>query len=89
LEAFVAYLSATPTEALAQVLGELARPKFSVTTLIGGKLRALYNEAEQPSSPRLNELLRALDDARSDRFAADEPRGTEEASAESVLNERS
>jgi len=89
LEAFVAYLSATPTEVLNQVLGKLARRKFSVTTLIGGKLRALYNEAEQPSPPRLNELLRALDDARSDRFAADEPRGTEEASAESVLNERS
>jgi hypothetical protein len=85
----LAYLSATPTEALDQVLGELASRGFSVTTLIGGKLRALYNEAEQPSSPRLNELLRALDDARSGRFAADEPRGTEEASAESILNERS
>ena len=85
----MAYLSATTTEALGQVLGELARREFSVTTLIGGKLRALYNEAEQPSSSRLNELLRVLDDARSDRFTADEPRGTEEGSAESVLNERS
>ena len=46
----------------------------------------VYNEAEQPSSSRLNELLRVLDDARSDRFTADEPRGTEEGSAESVLN---
>ena len=77
---FVVYQSATPNEALDQVLGELASREFSVTALVGGKLRALYNEDEQPSSPSLNELLRALEDARSNRFAADEPRVTEEGS---------
>jgi hypothetical protein len=87
----VAYLFATPTEALVQVLGEMASREFSVTTLIGGKLRALYNKAEQPSPPCLNELLRALDDLRSDRLAADEtnPESLKRAALESVLNEGS
>src|SRR5262245_38446112 len=35
LQTVVAYLSATPTEALDQVLGELASREFSVTILIG------------------------------------------------------
>jgi hypothetical protein len=87
LEAFVAYLYATPTEALDQVLGEPASREFSVTTLIGRKLRVLYNESEQPSSPRLNELLRILN-ARSDRSLSTNPESLKEGSAESVLNER-
>jgi hypothetical protein len=49
--------------ALDQVLGERRTREFSVTVLIGGKLRALYNEAEQPSLSRLDELLRDLEGA--------------------------
>lgn len=58
----MAHLFATPTEALVQALGEMSSREFSVTALIGGKLRAPYNETEQPTSARLNELLRALDE---------------------------
>jgi hypothetical protein len=58
----VAYLPAPPG-ALVQALGEMANREFSLTTLIGGKLRALYSEAEQPCQSRLDELLRALDEA--------------------------
>ena len=37
-------------------------PLFSATTLIGGMLRALYDEFQQPGPSRLTQLLRALDD---------------------------
>jgi hypothetical protein len=47
--------------ALDQVLGERRTREFSATVLIGGKLRALYNEAEQPSLSRLDELLQQLE----------------------------
>jgi hypothetical protein len=50
------------TEALDRILGEEKSREFSVTMLIGGKLRALYSEAEQPCPSRLVELLRALDE---------------------------
>ena len=33
---------------------------FLLTRLIGGKLRALYNEEPQPCSSRMDELLEAL-----------------------------
>jgi hypothetical protein len=59
----VAYLPAPPAGAIVQTLGEMANREFSLTILIGGKLRALYNEAEQPCPSRLIALLRALDEA--------------------------
>ena len=34
---------------------------FVLTRLIGGKLRALYDEEEQPCSSRMAELLETLD----------------------------
>jgi hypothetical protein len=58
----VAYLPAPPAGAIVQALGEMANREFSLTILIGGKLRALYNEAEQPCPSRLIALLRALDE---------------------------
>jgi hypothetical protein len=65
----VAYLPAPPAGALVQALGEMANREFSLTTLIGGKLRALYGEAEQPCPSRLDELLRALDEAAEPRLS--------------------
>jgi hypothetical protein len=59
----VAYLPVPPAGAIVQALGEMANREFSLTILIGGKLRALYNEAEQPCPSRLIALLRALDEA--------------------------
>jgi hypothetical protein len=59
----MAYEPASFTEALDRVLGEKKNRDFSVIMLIGGKLRALYSEAEQPCPFRLDELLRALDEA--------------------------
>jgi hypothetical protein len=51
------------TEALDRILGAERSREFSVTMLIGGKLRALYSETEQPCPSRLYELLRTLDEA--------------------------
>jgi hypothetical protein len=39
---------------------------FVLTRLIGGKLRALYNEEEQPCSSRMLELLETLTSAKSE-----------------------
>jgi hypothetical protein len=35
--------------------------EFSAIVLIGGKLRALYNETEQPRPSRIDESLRELE----------------------------
>jgi hypothetical protein len=51
-----------PSDAIIQALGKMASRDFSATTLISGKLRALYNETEQPFPAGLNELLRAVDE---------------------------
>jgi len=59
----MAYEPASFAEALDRVLGAKKSREFSVTMLIGGKLRALYGEAEPPCPFRLDELLRALDEA--------------------------
>jgi len=56
-----AYTPVALSEALDKVLGEQRTRGFSATLLIGGKLRALYNEADQPSLSRLNEVLRELE----------------------------
>ena len=58
------------TQALDRVLGEKKSREFSVTMLIGGKLRALYSETEQPCPSRLEELLRALDEATDSRSSS-------------------
>jgi hypothetical protein len=57
----MAYIPAVSSGALGQILGERRTREFSAVVLIGGKLRALYNEAEQPSPSRLDELLRELE----------------------------
>jgi hypothetical protein len=41
-------------------------PSFVLTRLIGGKLRALYDEEEQPCSSQLAELLETLTSAKSE-----------------------
>jgi hypothetical protein len=58
----MAYVPAIPSDAIIQALGKMASRDFSATSLIGGKLRALYNETEQPTPACLNELLRVLDE---------------------------
>src|SRR5262245_11400480 len=62
------YVPATPSGAIVQALGKMTSRDFSAARLIGGKLRALYNETEQPTPAHLNELLRTLDE-RSGRAA--------------------
>jgi hypothetical protein len=57
------YEPALFTEALDRILGEEKSREFSATMLIGGKLRALYDEGEQPCPSRLEDLLRALDES--------------------------
>jgi hypothetical protein len=57
------YVPASST-GTAQELAERATQLFSATLLIGGRLRALYNDAEQPSPSRLTDLLRTLDDGK-------------------------
>ena len=56
--------SADVTGALDKVLGERVDRPFSATRLIGGKLRSLYNDAEQDDLLALTRLLRALEDER-------------------------
>jgi hypothetical protein len=60
----MAYEPAVWSLALNRIFGERRSHEFSATMLIGGKLRALYSEAEQPSPTRLKELLKALDGVR-------------------------
>jgi hypothetical protein len=55
---------ANTTVALDKVLGERVDCSFSATRVIGGKLRNLYNEAEQPDVFGLSKLLRVLEDER-------------------------
>jgi len=57
------YVPEKPSEALVQALGAMTTRDFSMTMLLGGKLRALYNEAEQPRPTRIDELLRNLERA--------------------------
>jgi hypothetical protein len=56
----MAYEPAVWAGALDRILGERRIREFSVTMVIGGKLRALYNEVELPSPSRLDELLAVL-----------------------------
>jgi hypothetical protein len=58
------FVPANTTGPLDMVLGERVDCPFSTTRLIGGKLRNLYNEAEQQDVIGLNKLLRILDDER-------------------------
>jgi hypothetical protein len=51
--------SITPRELLAELLP--SAPAFSATRVIGGKLRALYDDAAVPWPTDLIELLGALD----------------------------
>jgi hypothetical protein len=53
---------ASTTGALDRVLGERVDPPFSATRLIGGKLRSLYNDAEQEDALGFARLLRVLED---------------------------
>jgi hypothetical protein len=48
--------------ALDKVLGERVSRPFSATRLIGGKLRNLYDDAEQQDMLGLTKLLRVLED---------------------------
>jgi hypothetical protein len=45
----------TPQELLAEIMP--STPAFSATRVIGGKLRALYDDAAQPCPDRLARLL--------------------------------
>jgi len=56
--------AADATGALDKVLGERVDPPFSATRLIGGKLRSLYDDAEQVEILGLARLLRILEDDR-------------------------
>jgi hypothetical protein len=58
----MAYEPASFTQALDRILGEEKTREFSLTMVIGGKLRALYSEVQEPCPSRLEELLRALDE---------------------------
>ena len=58
----VEHLAATPRKAVVAALGTRAPRRFSASMFIGRKLRALYDDDEQPCPSRLTELLRALDD---------------------------
>ena len=58
----VEHLAATPRKAVVAALGTRAPRRFSAAMFIGRKLRALYDDDEQPCPSRLTELLRALDD---------------------------
>ena len=60
--AMVQEMSATAQEAFMEAV-KPTRP-FSTTRLIGGKLRALYDEDTQPYPDRVTELLTALDGGR-------------------------
>jgi hypothetical protein len=55
---------ANTTNALDKVLGERVDRPFSATRIIGGKLRNLYNDAEQLDALGLSRLLRVLEDER-------------------------
>ena len=55
---------ANTTSALDKVLGERVDRPFSATRIIGGKLRNLYNDAEQRDTLGLSRLLRVLEDER-------------------------
>jgi Anti-sigma factor NepR len=48
----------TPQELLAEIMP--STPAFSATRVIGGKLRALYDDAAQPCPDRLARLLTEL-----------------------------
>jgi hypothetical protein len=56
-----AYTPVALPEALDQVLGKQRTREFSAAVLIGGKLRALYDETDQPSLSSLNALLQELE----------------------------
>jgi hypothetical protein len=45
-------------------------PPFKLTRLIGGKLRALYDEETQPCSSRIGDLLETLASAKSGVLAS-------------------
>jgi hypothetical protein len=53
---------ASAAGALDKVLGERVDPPFSATRLIGGKLRSLYDDAEQEDALGLARLLRVLEE---------------------------
>lgn len=55
---------ANTTDALDKMLGERVDRPFSATRIIGGKLRNLYNDAEQQDALDLTTLLRVLEDGR-------------------------
>jgi hypothetical protein len=50
----------TPQELLAEL--SPSAPAFSATRVIGGKLRALYDDTTQPCPTVVDRLLRALDE---------------------------
>ena len=52
-------VSITPQELFAEIVPSI--PAYSATRVIGGKLRALYDDASQPCPPSMIQLLRALD----------------------------
>jgi len=58
------FAPANPTGALDKVLGERVDRPFSATRIIGGKLRSLYNDAEQEDVLGRARLLRVLEDER-------------------------
>ena len=49
----------TPLELFAELLA--STPAYSAPEVIGGKLRALYDDAAQPCPARMIKLIRALD----------------------------
>ena len=56
----VEHLAATPRKAVVAALGTRAPRRFSASMFIGRKLRALYDDDEQPCPSRLTELLQVL-----------------------------
>jgi hypothetical protein len=49
----------TPRELFAELLS--TRTAYSATEVVGGKLRALYDDAAQPCPTRMMQILRKLD----------------------------
>ena len=60
----IVHLSEGRSDSLVQVLGAMTTREYSVALVIGGKLRVLYNEVEQPRPYDMDELLGRLDRAR-------------------------
>jgi hypothetical protein len=64
----MSYVPAAESGSIIQALGVMTTRPFSAMMIIGGRLRALYDDAAQPLPDRLEELLEALDSVSSQKL---------------------